>query len=102
MSNKIDGNIVAATAMAGNHRNYSFLFISQVLKLLDSIEMPQYKQSFSTQQVTGLVLTMVDEEMLRDDLNVTSKLHRVRLLKVASGEVPILGGKDSKYVKFSR
>ena len=70
--------------------------------MLDLLEMPQYKQAFSREKVTGIVLAMVDDEMLRDDLNVTTKLHRMRLLKIASGDTPVPAGKDSKYVKFSR
>lgn len=66
------------------------------------MDIPQYKQIFAREQVTGSVLAMVDEAMLRVDLNVASKLHRARLLKIASGETPVLGRKDSKYVKFSR
>lgn len=75
----------------------------QVLKLLDSMDMPQYKPSFSRERITGVVFAMVDDEMLRDDLNVSSRLHRRRLLQVAAGEVPLPGGAmDSKYVKFGR
>ena len=60
------------------------------------MELSQYKQSFLREQVSGAVLAMVDDEMLRDDLNVSSKLHRVRLLKVAKGQVSV----QDTYVKL--
>jgi hypothetical protein len=70
----------------------------QVLKMLDSLDMSQYKQAFSRKRVTGDILSMVDEDILRDDLNIATK-HRVRLMRIVSGDVPV---PDSKYVKFSR
>ena len=62
------------------------------------MEMSQYRAAFVREQVIGCVLAMVDDDMLRMDLDVDSKLHRMRLLKVAVGEVAL----DSKYVKFTR
>ena len=81
------------------------LITLQVLGILDSMEMRQYKAVFSRQQVTGLLLAMVDDDILKDDLEVASKLHRARLMKVASGQLGVAAswaGKDSKYVKFGR
>ena len=76
--------------------------VLQVLTLLDSMDMSQYRQSFRREQVTGVVLALVDDDILKTDLSVSSKLHRTRLLKIVSGEVSVVGGKDSKYVQFSR
>lgn len=69
------------------------------------MEMRQYKPVFSRQKVTGLFLAMVDEDILKDNLEVASKLHRARLMKVAFGQLGVASsgaGRDSKYVKFGR
>lgn len=70
------------------------------------MDIAQYKQNFSREQVSGHVLSMVDNEILREDLGMVSRLHRVRLLRVAAGEVSVVSSgypwKDSKYVKFTK
>ena len=45
-----------------------------------------YQDKFVTEQVNGEILSECDEEVLKTDLGVTSKLHRMRLLKVISGK----------------
>ena len=44
-----------------------------------------YWENFIAEQVNGEILSECDEEVLKNDLGVTSKLHRMRLLKVISG-----------------
>ena len=45
----------------------------------------QYQEKFRTEQVTGEILGECDEQVLTDDLGVTSKLHRIKLMKVITG-----------------
>ena len=75
-------------------------YATQVLKLLDSMDMSQYRQVFQREQVSGAVLCMVDDQMLREDLMVSSKIHRVRLLKVVTGQVSVASLRESKYGRF--
>lgn len=49
-----------------------------------------YHESFIEEQVNGEILSECDEEVLKNDLKVTSKLHRMRLLKVITGETTLL------------
>ncbi len=46
-----------------------------------------YHDSFIEEQVNGEILSECDEDVLKNDLKVTSKLHRMRILKVISGEI---------------
>ncbi len=58
----------------------------QVLRLLDVMGLKAYQEKFETEQVNGEILSECDEEVLKSDLEIASKLHRMRLLKVISGE----------------
>ena len=57
----------------------------QVLDLLDAMGMKQYQDKFKQEQVNGEILSECDEELLSSDLGVTSKLHRMRLMKIITG-----------------
>ncbi len=72
----------------------------QVLDLLDSMELSQYKESFRREQVSGDVFVMVNEEVLKNELDVRSKIHRMRLMKVATGRFPLTS--STGYVKFTK
>ena len=48
--------------------------------------MMQYTETFKNEDVNGKVLLECDDEVLANDLKVASKLHRIKLLKVVSGE----------------
>ena len=72
-------------------------FHVQVLKLLELIGLKQYQDSFKRQAIDGDILSELDEDILERDLNVTTKLHRLRLLKIISGRQSaknILEGED--------
>ncbi len=47
--------------------------------------MKQYQDKFKQEQVDGEILAECDETVLTNDLGVTSRLHRMRLLKIISG-----------------
>ena len=48
--------------------------------------MSQYKEVFIEENISGALLKEVDEEILEKDLKVTSKLHRLKLLRVINGK----------------
>ena len=53
------------------------------------MDMPQYKDAFSREWVDGEVFKELDEQALENDLGVTSKLHRIKLMKVITGVYPL-------------
>ena len=58
----------------------------QVLCILDAMGLQQYRDHFKVEQISGEILSECDEDMLAHDLRISSKLHRMRLLKVISGK----------------
>ncbi len=67
---------------------HSYTFVSlvlQVIQLLESMGLKQYEGMFSREKITGEILGECDDNVLAQELKITSKLHRVRLLKVVSG-----------------
>ena len=56
----------------------------QIQNLLDAMDMTQYKDAFSREWVDGEVFKELDEESLKNDLGVTSRVHRIKLMKVIS------------------
>ena len=58
----------------------------QVLDLLDFMGFKSYQENFKREHVNGEILSECDEEVLTNDLGVSSKLHRMRIMKVISGK----------------
>ena len=52
-----------------------------MLSLLDRLGLPQYKDRFREEMVDGEILSEIDEVVLEQELGMTSKIHRLRLLK---------------------
>jgi len=74
-----------------------------VSKLLDAMELSQYKDTFVKEQVSGEILLECDDQILEEDLKVPSRLHRIRLLKIIRGKTPALQIlNESRYVVFSK
>ena len=61
----------------------------QVLDLLERMNLGGYKENFCTEQVDGVLLLACDEEILECELGVTSRLHRMRILKLIKGDIPV-------------
>ena len=45
--------------------------------------MKQYSDVFQREKINGEVLVDMDDEMMKNDLGISAKLHRMRLLKVS-------------------
>lgn len=58
----------------------------QVLQLLDSLGLGQYKDGFSREQIDGALMVDLDDEILEYELMVQSKLHRLKLMRVINGK----------------
>ena len=66
--------------------------------------MKQYKDNFTQYGVDGEVLADCDDEILQKELHISSRLHRLKLSKVITGQhcaASILEG-QSPYVCFDR
>jgi hypothetical protein len=55
--------------------------IAKVAKLLEKMNLASYVPAFEANQVDGQLLMQMDHGMLKDDLGMSSKLDRLRLLK---------------------
>lgn len=64
--------------------------LSQVLTLLDYMNLKQYKDSFSTEVVDGAIFAQLDDTILEHDLGVQSRLHRLKLLRVITGKQSVM------------
>ena len=59
-------------------------FLIQVCVLLESSGLGKYRPTIERERVTGDILAVLDEGVLETELGITSKLHRLRLLKIIS------------------
>ena len=46
------------------------------------MQLPQYKEAFQHEQIDWEVLIELDEHILESDLQISSKIHRIRLMKL--------------------
>ena len=87
------GNAASTSAMAGvtntlttvplASSSMSDMTVDEVCNLLKQNNLGQYEAKFRAEMITGDLFVSLDSDMLQDDLGVTSKLHRLRLLKLA-------------------
>ena len=64
----------------------TMICFTQVLHLLDSLGLSQYKEVFSREKIDGALLLDLDNEILEYELMMESKLHRLKLMRVISGK----------------
>ena len=67
------------------------------------MDMRKYQKKFAQESIDGALLLQCDELTLQNELEVTSKLDRVKLIKVITGQhsaLRILEGDDA-YVQFA-
>ncbi len=61
----------------------------QVIKLLEAMDLQQYVETFRQQHVDGDILSDCDEDILQNELKIQSRLHRLRLQRVISGQYAV-------------
>ena len=67
--------------------NILVLFLClQIQLLLDAMNLSQYKKGFLQEQVSGEILLECDEDILEKELHVSSRIHRIRLMKIINGK----------------
>ena len=57
----------------------------QVVSLFATMGLQKYSQTIAQERVTGDILFECTEDVLEKELHITSKLHRVRLMKLIDG-----------------
>ena len=65
------------------------VFLFQIGDILTAMGLAAHVQTFLEERVNGTILLQCDDSTLRDDLGVSSKVHRLRLLQVIEGRVSI-------------
>ncbi len=49
--------------------------------LLDKLHLSQYVERFAKEKIDGEIFWLLDDDMLRDDLGISNRLHRLRILR---------------------
>ena len=65
------------------------------------MKLSTYIDNFKKEQITGEILAELNDETLRDELGMSSKIHRVKLMKIISGShsaTNVLNGENPYYV----
>lgn len=60
-----------------------------------------YESNFTKEQITGEILAELNDETLKDELGISSKIHRIKLMKIVTGRhsaMSVLNGEDPYYV----
>ncbi|KAL5506497.1 hypothetical protein EMCRGX_G008152 [Ephydatia muelleri] len=74
--------------LAERRKNYlRTLSLSQVLSLLSSMEMDQYRETFAAERVDGKIFAELDETVMEQDLKITSSTDRLKLVMVINGQL---------------
>ena len=66
------------------------------------MDLTQYKEKFTQEHITGEIFAELDDDILQHELGVSSKIHRIRLMKVVSGHhsVQQILSRVDPYVSF--
>ena len=79
------------------YSKYSHIVLPQLVRLLEAMGLDQYSETFRQQQINGDLLSDCDDELLRNELTISSRLHRMRLLRIISGQysvMDLMAGRD--------
>lgn len=64
-----------------------------------------YESNFTKEQITGEILAELNDETLKDELGMSSKIHRIKLMKIVTGRhsaISVLNGEDPYYVHLGQ
>ena len=75
----------SAESIENNLAYLKSLTVDEVVEILESMQLEEYKESFKREKIDGEVLSSLTEADLLHELNVQKRLHRVRLMKVIEG-----------------
>lgn len=57
----------------------------QIQDLLQVMNLSQYKAKFAEEMISGEILIELGQDDLERDLEIKSKIHRIRLMKIIDG-----------------
>ena len=57
-----------------------------IMQLLDAMKLGEYKDAFEREMIDGEIMCALSEDMLLNDLKIEKQLHRLRLMKLISGQ----------------
>ena len=57
--------------------------------MLEGMSLTQYNEVFAREQISGEVLVELDDDTLREDLGISNRVHRIRIMMVISGRKSI-------------
>jgi hypothetical protein len=72
-----------------NKRDVERCTPEQVIKILESLGLDRYKDQFITEQIDGHLLLSLTDEILEHELDIKSKIHRIKIMRVISGKQSI-------------
>ena len=61
------------------------LFVLQIANLLDQMTLSKYKERFIEENIDGSMFFELDDLVLKEDLGVTTRLHRIKLMAIIEG-----------------
>ena len=65
--------------------------------------MAKYRETFAQKSIDGMILAECDEPILQNELGVSSKVDRIKLMKVITGEYSALSIiEGDNYVQFNK
>ena len=67
----------------------------QISTLLGMMEMEQYIPKFKEEQIDGPLLFELNDEILEEELGVSKKVHRLRLMMIITGHQCV-----TEFIKF--
>ncbi|XP_019860014.1 PREDICTED: uncharacterized protein LOC109588287 [Amphimedon queenslandica] len=60
--------------------------IKKVVDLLVKMRLEQYAETFQREQIDGKILLELDESVLKEELGMTKRIHRLKLLNIINGD----------------
>ena len=65
---------------------FFFLIFPKVGQLMVVMGLGQYQQKIVEEQISGEILLECDDSVLQEEIGITSKIHRIRLMKIIHGQ----------------
>ena len=63
-----------------------WLLPQQIGRLLEEMKLTEYVTKFQEEMIDGRMLFELDDQVMRDELGMNKKLHRIRILMIIEGK----------------
>ena len=61
------------------------ILLQQIGRLLEEMKLTEYVTTFKEESIDGCMLFELDDEVMRDELGMNKKLHRLKILMIVQG-----------------